>query len=327
MVVELELSGSLLAKDYSGAGAPLQSDRAGDAKGDAAERMPLTVTATLGYDERQLSPARAVRHYTRAEANIKSGAGIRAPRLAAGKRRIVADRQPGGRALLSCDGPPLSREELDLIDIVGDARALDMLLPDGSAGGLIEPGGQWPVSGEAMAALLGLDSVAVCDVACTLDRGNTKFVRFTLAGTVQGVVDSAATEYDVRAIGLFSRRQRTVTQLNLAMNETRAIGPATPGLEGSAKAKISRKPIATPPALQGIAGLAPKPTPAGPRRPLLLDADRQGFRVVHDRQWFIAGQTHESVTLRRIDATGLTAQTTLKRMPAKAESQLPTLDR
>lgn len=317
--VELELGGELLARDLT-----KRSDLKGaePAKTDEAERSPLSVTANLTYDERALDADQSVRLYERAEAMIKSSAGARAPRLPVTRRLILAHRGGAGRVALQAADGVLTRTELDLIDIGGDARSLDRLLPTGDEAKAIELGGEWKVSTEAMAALLGLDSVAVCEVNCVLDEANKRYARFQLAGTVHGVVDAATTEFDVRAIGLFHRDRRQVTQLNLATTEKRAIGPATPGMEGTAKVRIKRRPVVIPSELSDDA-LA-KLTSGEKTSVLALEAGRQGFRVQHDRDWFIAGETSETVTLRRVDADGLTAQTTLRRLPPKAEQRLPT---
>ncbi|MEM6798780.1 MAG: hypothetical protein AAF589_04630 [Planctomycetota bacterium] len=308
--IELELGGKLLAKEWS-------LEEAGNEEGKE-QAVPVNVTAHLVYDERTINARRSVRWYQTAEATIQSGAGVRAPRLPASKRLIVADQAATGRATLRASDIALTRTELDLVDIVGDARALDLLLPGES----LEKGGEWQAADTAMAALLGLDTVSVCDVKGVLDSGNKRYARFQLAGVVHGVVDAATTEFDVRAIGLFDRNPHQVTQLNLAMPEKRAIGPATPGLEATAKAKIKRTPAAPPsqligPAIEAIADATPSDA-------LVLQARRQGFRVAHGRDWFLTGEAAEAVTLRRIDATGLTAQTTLKQLPPKAESRLPT---
>ena len=309
--VELELAGELLANDWTAAS---------KAEDDAttAQRLPLSVEAKLSYDERLLEQGRTARWYETAEANIKSGAGIRAPRLPHDRRLVLAQRGESGRVVLKPANGTLTRTELDLIDIIGDAQALDQLLP----GKAVAEGEDWAIPDQAMATLLGLDSVAVCEVKGVLDSGNQRYVRFQIAGAVHGVVDSATTEFDVRAIGLFSRQQRRVTQLNLAMTEKRTIGPATPGLEGTAKAKIKRAPVATPGQLAAEKLKSLGKLKAASR--LMLDAQRQGFRLEHSRDWFLAGETNESVTLRRVDASGLTAQTTLKRMSPKAEGRLTT---
>ena len=48
---------------------------------------------------------------------------------------------------------------------------------------------------------------------------------------------------------------------------------------------------------------------------LLYDSPKLGFRVEHDRQWFITSQQREAVTLRRVDRGDMVAQCTLSALP------------
>ena len=335
VMVELQVGGDLLVD------AP-QADRrtpapatppAKDLSDDQAEnakkslRLPLSVEAKLEYDEQTISAKQSVRYYRTAEATLKVDAGAKAPRLARAHRLIVADKQQARRVTLTSPTAKLSRDELDLIDIVGDARALDNLLPAADDPTQVTEGDGWDVGKQAMAGLLGLDSVAVCEVRCVLEDGNQRYAKFQLVGTVHGAVDSAASEFEVRAIGLFHREHRQVTQLNLAMTETREVGAARPGFEGTAKIKIKRMPTLRPeeldePACKAALAALEKSNAT----PLALQASRQGFRVEHDRQWYIAGEGREAIMLRRVDELGLIAQTTFKRLPPKSVERRPTTE-
>ncbi|MEM9186214.1 MAG: hypothetical protein AAGB00_06920 [Planctomycetota bacterium] len=317
VTVEIEFGGELLAKDLQQQAGMTAAEEPAES---APRRAPMKVEATLAFDEQRVSEQRSVRYYRRAEATIQAGAGRRLPALPTGRRLILATRAStpaGAKLTLTSPDGPLNREQLELIDVISDATAIDRLLP----GEALEKGGEWPVDKPTMAALLGLDTVAVSEVRCILDDGNKRYARFQMAGSVHGALDGAATEFNIRAIGLFSRRQRRVTQLNLAMTEKREVGPARPGVEGTAKIKIKRAPIATPAELTdgAVAGLAGSTE-------LTLQAARQGFRLTHDRSWHVAAETREALTLRRVSETGLLAQTTLRRRPPKSAGRRPTLE-
>lgn len=316
ITVELKVGGELLAKPVVGIGAK-QSATA------ETSRLPMSVDASLEYDEVLLERDYAARNYVRAEATIKVDDGGKTPRLEAEQKLVIADRREtiagDGRAVLYAPGGPLSREQLDLIDIVGNTLAIDSLLPSEE----IELGGSWDVDQQAMATLLGLDSVAVCEVSCVLDDGNSKYARFQLSGVVHGTVDSAATEFDVRAIGLFHRRHQQITQLNIAVTEKGSVGPATPGLDATAKATIKRTPTVRPAILsrQALAKIEDRQ-----QLGVSFRSPTHGFEIEHGREWFVAGSSRIGVTLRQVDESGLTAQSTFRRQAAREPGKEPTAE-
>ena len=140
-----------------------------------------------------------------------------------------------------CPDGPLSREQLDLIDVVGDSYSINRLLPKQP----VADGESWANDASVMGPLLTFDTVAVCEVQSVLDEFNANFAKVRLAGDVQGTADGAATEQEVRGVYLFDRKLRRITRLNLAVREKRSIGGATPGLDAVAKVQIKIDPIET----------------------------------------------------------------------------------
>ena len=177
-----------------------------------------------------------------------------------------------------------------------------------------------------MGPLLTLDSVAVCEVQSVLDEFNVDFAKIRLAGTVHGMCDGAATQQEVRGVYLFDRKLQRVTRLNLAIKETRSIGGATPGLDAVAKVQISIAPIENSAQLDDAAVAKVKGQTRIPTRDLSFESPTLGFRVKHDRQWYLAGEGRESVTFRRVDNGDLAAQCTITQLPSKSEGRQTTLD-
>ncbi|MEN1680300.1 MAG: hypothetical protein AAGJ46_11970 [Planctomycetota bacterium] len=322
--IALEFGGELVAPDFmpKAMTEQLKKKRSKDKPAEQEfTRSPLSVTSQLRYVERALTGELALRQYEVAEATIKSAAGVRLPKLPSSRRLIVARQDGAGPRTLASPGGALTREQLDLLGALGDPAALDSVLP----GRRIEEGEKWEVDQAAIAILLGLDSIAVCGVEGSVDQANRRYVRFELAGDIEGAADAAATEIDFRAVGLFDRQKQIVTQLNVAMTEKREVGPARPGVEGTAKAKIKRR-LTKPTGELATATAAGLTTGATPPTDLVLRAGPQGFEVEHDRKWRLAAEAPDALTLRRIEPVGLVAQTTLKRLPAKASGMEMTAD-
>lgn len=306
---------------------PQQAD---DNSAATEQSLPISVAAKLAYDERTLTAAEAsavtgtpltVRYYDQAEAVIKVGETGRTPRLADDKRLIVLE-QGKQRPIAYCPDGSLSREQFDLVDVIGDSYAVNRLLPKQP----VAEGESWSNDASAMGPLLTLDTVAVCEVKCVLDEFNASFAKVRLAGDVQGTADGAATQLEIRGVYLYDRKLHRITRLNLAVREKRSIGGATPGLDAVAKLQIKIDAIETSAHLTDDLVAKSSTVARTPLRDLLFESPTLGFRVKHDRQWYVTAERREAVTLRRVDAGDLVAQCTLTVLPPKSAGRQTTLD-
>jgi hypothetical protein len=314
VTLELAAGGTMRVRQDSGRSAHTQD-------------LPMSAAATLRYDEHRFAPAagtraiRSVRQYHQAEAVLKVEPGGKTPKLSDTRRLIVAQNL-GGRLFFSSPRGRLSREELDLVDATSDSLAVDLLLPDKP----VADGESWPHDVAALAGLLSLDSVAHCEVQSVLDKHNAEFALARMAGSVVGVADGAATQIELRGVYLFDRKLRRITRLNLAVKENRSIGGATPGLDSVAKLRLDIKPIESSEHLTPDL-LAALRAPAKPPSTLLeLAVPEQGFRIIHDRGWFITSTERETTTLRRVVGSDLVAHCKITKLPAKSEGRQTTLE-
>jgi hypothetical protein len=168
--------------------------------------------------------------------------------------------------------------------------------------------------------------VAVCEVQSVLDEFNSSFAKIRLAGVVHGTADGAATQQEIRGVYLFDRQLRRITRLNLAVREMRSIGGATPGLQGVTKLQIKIEAIPSSPRLTDEVVAAAKNGNRAPTQNLLYHSEPLGFRVEHDRQWFITSAARETVSMRRVDASDVIAQCSIARLPPKSEGRQTSLE-
>ena len=319
--IELEAGGHNLVRTAS------------DGKAAAVDqKLPMSVSARLEYDELRLASSAAdmevqdgsllaVRYYEKAEAVLKVDESGRTPQLA-DDRRLIAVASDNGRAVLYSPDGPLPREQIDLLEVVANSLFAEDLLPTEP----VANGDTWEHDPAPMGAFLALDSVAVCEVKSVLDEYNANFAKVRLAGVVHGMCDGAATELEVRALYLFDRRLRRITRLHLAVREKRSIGGATPGVEAVAKLQMKIEPLKASKRLSPDVvskATAAERTPTGD---VLYEAAPLGFRIRHDRQWFVTGEQRESVMLRRVDRGDLVAQCTLTALPPKSAGRQVTLE-
>ncbi len=294
------------------------------------QSLPISVAAKLAYDEKHLASFAAdapaatplsVRYYDQAEAVIKVNETGRSPRLTDDKRMIVVE-QSQQRPMVFCPDGPLSREQVDLIDVVGDSLNVNRLLPKQP----VTDGESWANDGTVIGPLLTFDTVAVCEVQSVLDEYNANFAKVRLSGDVYGTADGAATQQEIRGVYLFDRRLRRITRLNLAVREKRSIGGATPGLDAVAKVQVKIDPIETSSHLSDEAITKSTTAARTPLRDLVFESPALGFRVKHDRQWYVTAERREAITFRRVDGGDLVAQCTLTALPPKSAGRQTSLE-
>lgn len=302
-----------------------------DMKAATAEQsLPISVAAKLAYDEKRLATGTAnaspgaplaVRYYDQAEAVIKVNETGRSPQLSDDRRLIVLEHSQQ-RPLAFCPDGPLSREQFDLIDAVGDSFHVEELLPKQP----VAEGESWTNEAAVIGPLLTIDTVASCEVKSVLDEFNASYAKIRLAGNIDGTADGAATQQEVRGVYLFDRKLRRITRLNLAVREKRSIGGATPGLDAVAKVQIKIDPIKNSSHLSDEVVAKSTTAARAPLRDLLFESPALGFRVKHDRQWYVTAEGREAVTFRRVDGGDLVAQCTVTVLPPKSAGRQTSLE-
>jgi hypothetical protein len=291
--------------------------------------LPLSVHAKLAYFEQLITwpadpadPARSLRRYSQAQATIKTDAQAVERKVREPQRLIVAELSDRGLAMSGLDAP-LTRDEFDLINAVGNTLVVDRLLPGRS----LREGEGWDHDAASIGALLGMDHVAVCEVRSVVTGVDKGQVEIRMAGAVHGTVDGAASEFDVRGAYLFHLERGRITKLNLAIRETRKIGEVTPGLDVTAKLSLVAKPTAeSEPApfddetVERGAAMSPSAL-----RQLIVEAPARGFRFRCDSCWFVTAERREFMSLRLLDGGEFLAHCNIAAAPPRPAAKPTTL--
>jgi len=145
--------------------------------------------------------------------------------------------------------------------------------------------------------------------------------KLRLAGPVQGRVDGAAVEIDLRGVALFDRREVRLTRINLGWKESRKVGPATPALDATAKLNLTITPgdeterIGADELLLAAA--------SQPDWRLEVPVADGRWRLLADRDWFVVASDRRATTVRRVVDGRVVAMTTLvaaaRREPSLAD--------
>src|SRR3972149_385135 len=165
------------------------------------QREKLSVDCELDYEEKTLAcptnaedASRSIRYYLQAGAVEKIGDADFKPVLRPNRSLIAAEVSSQESLLFSPSGP-LTRIELDLIDMQGDSLLMDRFLPDKP----LAVDDFWKPSEKLMAQFLGLDEVGHSEVQSVLKEVTDKVARFEMAGRVSGAVDGVATAIEIKA--------------------------------------------------------------------------------------------------------------------------------
>ena len=303
----------------------------GEVKGMAdgkVQREKMSVECKLGYDEKTLEVPtgaagrwRSVRYYDKAAAVVKVGKVAAKPALRSQRRLIGVEIDSQTATLFSPQGT-LARDELDLIDSLGNSLLVDRFLPEKP----VALGGKWKHSNELMAALLGLDEVAEGDVASVLSSVDDATARIEMAGSVTGAVNGVSTEIELMAKYRFDLKRKRIDWFALLVKERRDIGHVADGVDAVARVQLKISPRADSARL-AEAALKNLPTRSTPElRRLTYKSSAGDWQLSHDRCWHVTGDRPELAIFGMIDRGEYVAQCKVSPLPDLASGKQATLD-
>ena len=290
--------------------------------GKEVQHVPLTATADLQYVERLLNATKAgggrpvVRHYQKAEAQIRLRNTDLTNKLR-DERRLIAREVRDGQPVHFSPLGPLTRDELELIEVPASGISLATLLP----GHAVKVGGEWKLDDKVVGPLFNLEAVNQHDVTCKLDSVKDDLAIASLEGTVAGAVGGVSSDLELKGKLNFDMKKRSVTWLTLAINEKRAIGHAQPGFEVVTRLRMVAAQCSSRPEVSDQV-LAPLQTTADSGQTLIeFTADKAGFQLIHDRRWLVMVERHDATILRLVDRGDLIAQCNISPLPTLPEGQ------
>ncbi len=154
---------------------------------------------------------------------------------------------------------------------------------------------------------MNLDAISQSDVTTTFKQATDDAAQLEVAGTVQGAVEGASTEIEIKGRYKYDLQAKRITWLALLVKEKRSIGNVSPGVDVTARLQMKIVPGTNNPALSDEALSSIKPEPA-PEQTLLEFTSKGGFQFLYDRAWHVVNETNEAATLRLVDRGELIAQ-------------------
>jgi hypothetical protein len=275
-----------------------------------ATSLDMKAAATLAYSEKSLKippsgglPAQAIRYYDKAGATIRVGDSEFKPTLR-DERRLIGVEIRSPKVVMFCPKGPLTREELDLVDLLGNSLLFDMLLPPHA----VAVGESWKHSDKLLAALVGLDSVDHSDAQSVLQSVADGAAQIEMAGYVAGAVNGLSSTIQLKAKYRFDTKAQRITWFALLVKESREAGPIGPGLDVVARVQVKVTPGAQ---CSQLAETALKGLPLEPSVPLeqlSYAFPEAGWEMTYDRRWLVISERKGLTILRMADGGAYVAQ-------------------
>lgn len=304
----LEVDGELLTEAGSKAAPPV--------------KHPFKAVGNFLYEERILDHQRrqAVRYYQQASAQVSVDQRPKNLDLRESRRYVTVDPLDKTDQFVSFQGP-LTRDELELVELPGGSHIIDSLLP----GREVKVGESWPVEDTTVARLLNLNTVNANDVEVKLLAIEGDQAKLELAGKVLGGLHGVSTEVRLKGKLTFDTQAQTLTWLALGIDEDRQIGLTLPGLKIKARLRLLRQDqTATQLSDQTIQEMVSGV--AASAQPLELYPGSDHFALTHDRHWHLYRNRPDLVVMRRVIDNRMVGQVNIRPLPPLPVGQQTSLD-
>lgn len=295
--------------------------------GKEVKFLPLSVTAEHNFLQRRLpaikdskgqdsAAVRLVRHYLSAETkfnlkNTEFGDKLR------DDRQLIVLQTEGDEGTYFSPLGPLTREELELLDVQGVGVLPELLLP----GKKLKVGETWQVADAAVVRFLSLDAVHKHDIMGKFDEFRDGVAILSLEGKAAGAVGGVSSDVNVRCKLNLDPQEQLLTWLAISLTENRAIGHAQPGYEVTTRVRMVTALVDSAPELsEKSLGTLPLVADLG-QRLLTFRSEKGGFELNHDRRWRVMTERYDSAVLRMIDRGELVAQCNIAKLKSFAKGE------
>ncbi len=294
------------------------------AEGKQNVEVPVKIKAQLQYDEKLLAPTadqatctRSTRYYKKAQATVNFRDAVMKSALRDDRRIIAAEAKDITNPAIFSPLGPLSRDELDLVDVPGNSLLVDDLLP----GKKVSVGQRWKLDSKALAPLFALEAVNDSDIECHLKSVEKGLAIVYLQGTISGAVGGVASEIRLAAKYNFDIDRQRVSWFAVSMKEKRSIGHAQPGLNVTARVQMATSKASQCPELDDhvLADLRLERDEASEL--LEFKSENAGFQMLLGRNWHVMIDRQDVAVMRFVERGDLIAQCNLSQLPELAENE------
>ncbi|MCR9198679.1 MAG: hypothetical protein NXI04_08555 [Planctomycetaceae bacterium] len=189
-----------------------------------------------------------------------------------------------------CATSPLTRNELDLIQMPFDPLAVRAVLPVTK----VAVGEKWNTDSWVMPMLTGIETAIDQKATCTLKSADQATAVVQFSGSIKGAVRGSAASVTYSGELTLDRQTGLIKSFKGQQKEKRTAGPVSPGLDITANISWQQSPDATyrPAVVRNVV--------ASPAESLLQFETTQGLTLRHSREWHLFHQTGSVTMLRQL---------------------------
>lgn len=259
-------------------------------------------------------PRKVARHVIQAVSAITGEIRPRTRTLRPEVAVLIAERRDAGRVVVVCPAGPMTRSDLELVEVEGDPMALSDLLPAGP----VKVGQSWRAGRAAVVGISGYDTITANAMEATLESFDEASARVRVRGRIEGSLDGAPGAMACDGALIVDRRMGWIQRAEIHRNETRRPGPIEAGMEVKSTLTLTRRADQAPATLADAA-MARSSTEVTPRGEMLVDyGPDEGaplYAFAHDRSWHLYWGDTKVVVLKRIERGRVVAQCNLVLAP------------
>ena len=275
--------------------------------GSEATTIPMQVMAELFYDERGFdgNAFPVVRHYWEAKATLEVGQEKQQRDLRKDRQLIVLSGSDPTDRFTSPLGP-LSRHELDLIDVTANGYPLELLLPQKPT----QLEGTWVHDKSVTEQLLRLEELESGQLTSKLGEVADGVAKIELSGTLEGQAEGATTRMEVSGNYQVDIDKGFVRWFAISLQEDREACFRSPGFNIVAQIRSARKHLDRTDAIT-----TEHLEMAAESQPMLEFSSDDGlYRMALDRRWHLISDRGDREVLRMVDGGDLLATCRIDRL-------------
>ena len=289
--------------------------------------QPVAVSGQLQY-EQWLSPPqnteliRSIRYYRKVATQMKIAQNTIVGSLR-NDRRLVIDQLQRDDHRLYCPQGPLTRDELDMLNVQLSPTTLRRLLPTDP----LAVGATWKLTFATLAPILVIDAISKHTVIGTLLSVKDDLAQLHFQGKVEGAIDGVGTAIDLQITVEYDLRRQRFLQAKLSMSEKREIGDVQPGLDVTATIDLQLEPVTelsvvTPAVVENWN----RSLPVGAER-ILVRPNAASVDLLIERNWHVMVDQRELFMMRCVEQGELIAQCSVVHLPLPTGGETMTLTR
>ena len=289
--------------------------------------QPVVVNGRLQYEQWLSHPQsteliRSIRYYRNVATQMKIAQKTISGSLRK-NRRLVIDQLQLDDHLLYCPQGPLTRDELDMLNVQLSPTTLRRLLPTDP----VAVGATWKIKFATLAPILVIDAILKHEVVGTLLSVKDDRAQLRFHGKVEGAIDGVGTAIDLQITAEYDLLRHRFLQAKLSMSEKREVGDVQPGLDVTATIDLQFEPVTE------LSVLTPavvenwnRSLTVGAKR-ILVSPNGTPIDLLVNRNWHVMVDQRELFMMRCVEQGELIAQCSVVHLPPTTSGETITLTR